>query len=98
MASIKKITGFLVLMLVLSFFQESFAQCAMCRATVENNVNEGASEEGKTIGAGLNSGILYLMCIPYILACVIAFMWYRESKKTKERRIKTLQILQNKLS
>ena len=65
--------------LLLVIDQDIFAQCAMCRATVENNLNSGAS----SIGAGLNSGILYLMAFPYILLSVIAFVWYRNYKKTK---------------
>ena len=59
--------------------QDIFAQCAMCRATVENNLKSGAS----SVGAGLNTGILYLMAFPYILLSVIAFVWYRNYKKTK---------------
>jgi hypothetical protein len=37
--------------------QDIFAQCAMCRATVESNVSSGES----SIGAGLNKGILFLL-------------------------------------
>ncbi|MBL3655427.1 hypothetical protein JL102_04745 [Fulvivirga sp. 2943] len=52
------------------------AQCAMCRATVENNVSNG--EIG--IGAGLNFGILYLFVMPYILISVVGYFWYKRSK------------------
>jgi hypothetical protein len=55
------------------------AQCAMCRASVENNI-----KEGRNIGAGLNSGILYLMAIPYIIFSTIAFFWYRSSRQKKQ--------------
>ena len=68
-----------VVALLLILDQDIFAQCAMCRATVENNLNSGAS----SIGAGLNTGILYLMAFPYILLSVIAFIWYRNYKKSK---------------
>ena len=53
------------------------AQCAMCRATVGSNVQSGESEVGK----GLNTGIFYLMSIPYIIAGTIGFFWYRYSRK-----------------
>lgn len=53
------------------------AQCAMCRATVGNNISDGAS----AIGAGLNNGILYLMVMPYIIIASIIFLWYRKSSK-----------------
>ncbi|GAA5022951.1 hypothetical protein GCM10011506_05430 [Marivirga lumbricoides] len=55
------------------------AQCAMCRATVENNVNNG--EAG--IAPGLNYGILYLFAAPYLLIMIIGFLWYKKSKKSK---------------
>jgi hypothetical protein len=39
--------------------------CSMCKAVVEN---ESEAFGGKqSIGAGLNSGILYLMAVPYLL-------------------------------
>lgn len=56
---------------------EVLAQCAMCRATLENNVSEGQIG----IAAGINFGILYLFVTPYIAISVIAFLWYRTSKR-----------------
>lgn len=57
------------------------AQCAMCRASVENNVSNGDT----SIGAGLNNGILYLFVMPYLMAAVIAFFWYKAAKKKKAK-------------
>ncbi|MHA7130039.1 hypothetical protein [Algoriphagus namhaensis] len=57
------------------------AQCAMCRASVENNVSNGDT----SIGAGLNNGILYLFVMPYLMAMVIAFFWYRSAKRKKSK-------------
>ncbi|NME69973.1 hypothetical protein [Flammeovirga aprica] len=57
-----------------------FAQCAMCRATVGNNISDGAS----AIGAGLNNGILYLMVMPYIIISSIVYLWYRKTQKEKQ--------------
>ncbi|WP_235954715.1 hypothetical protein [Cyclobacterium salsum] len=68
-----------VLMLVLTLPQV-VAQCAMCRATIENNVSNGDT----TVGAGLNLGILYLFLAPYLLLSVIAFFWYRKAKRKKK--------------
>lgn len=53
------------------------AQCAMCRATLENNVSNGSPG----IAAGINFGILYLFVTPYIAIAVIAIFWYRASKR-----------------
>ena len=38
------------------------AQCAMCRATLENNISNG----NVGIAAGINFGIMYLFFAPYI--------------------------------
>ncbi|AFL86265.1 hypothetical protein Belba_3782 [Belliella baltica DSM 15883] len=61
----------------------SFAQCAMCRASVENNVSNGDT----SIGAGLNMGILYLFIMPYMIAMIIGYLWYRNAKKRKAKFI-----------
>lgn len=58
------------------------AQCAMCRATVENNVSNG--DVG--IAAGLNTGILYLFVTPYLAIGVVAYLWYRNSKKDAKKK------------
>ena len=56
----------------------SNAQCAMCRATLENNVSQG----NPGIAAGINFGILYLLVTPYLaIACLFLF-WWRSSKRT----------------
>lgn len=60
-----------------------FAQCAMCRASVENNVSNGDT----TVGAGLNTGIIYLFIMPYLIAAIIGFLWYRNAKKRKSKFI-----------
>lgn len=75
---------FKILILVLATFFirfGAFAQCAMCRASVENNVSNGET----SIGAGLNNGILYLVVMPYLMAAIIGFLWYRSSKKKKAK-------------
>jgi hypothetical protein len=57
--------------------QWSEAQCAMCRATLENNISQG----NPGIAAGINFGILYLLATPYVAIGLIAFFWYRSSKR-----------------
>ncbi len=68
-------------LLVLLVHSASFAQCAMCRASVENNVSNGDT----SIGAGLNNGILYLFLMPYLIGGAIGFFWYRAAKKKKAK-------------
>lgn len=49
-----------LLALFLLFLQDTFSQCAMCKAVAEEEFEEqGAS--------GINAGIWYIMIIPYIL-------------------------------
>jgi hypothetical protein len=71
-----------LLFLMSSLFQASlYAQCAMCRAGVENNMNNGDA----SVGAGLNAGILYLLSMPYILIATVAFLWYRHARKNQQK-------------
>ena len=57
------------------------AQCAMCRASVETNVNE----DGIGFAAKLNTGILYLFVMPYLLAMIIGYLWFKKSQEQKKK-------------
>jgi len=72
---------FTLLFLVGATTTEVLAQCAMCRATLENNVSNG----NVGIAAGINFGILYLFSAPYIAIAVIAFLWYRTTRKNASK-------------
>ncbi len=76
-----KLKVFLLVFFTVGLQMASWAQCAMCRASVENNVSNGET----TIGAGLNNGILYLFVMPYLMAAIIGFLWYRTAKKRKAK-------------
>lgn len=69
-------------LLLLSF--NASAQCAMCRASLENNVSNG----NIGIAAGINFGILYLFAAPYTVIALIAFFWYRTSKSNSRNELK----------
>ncbi len=60
------------------FFLEGNAQCAMCRASLQNEANKAAAE-------GVNDGIVYLMAIPYILVAGVFYAVYRLKQKKKEK-------------
>jgi hypothetical protein len=70
-----------VIILALLSVNEALAQCAMCRATIENNVSAGET----AIGSGLNLGILYLFVTPYLLISVLAFLWYKKSRENAKK-------------
>jgi hypothetical protein len=61
----------------------TWAQCAMCRATVGSNLSEGRG----VIGTGINFGILYLLSTPYLLVAGLIYMWYRTGKKELKERL-----------
>ncbi|MBC7384321.1 MAG: hypothetical protein H7296_15250 [Bacteroidia bacterium] len=55
------------------------AQCTMCKTNIEN-----ARKDGHTmVGSTLNNGIMYLLVLPYAIAGVFGFIYY---KKYKERK------------
>jgi hypothetical protein len=68
---------FLIVSIIVSL--RSFSQCAMCKASVESNL-----ESGETKGAGLNDGILYLMSVPYIAVVVFGLFWYLQNRKKQQ--------------
>jgi len=68
------------IVLVFLFFVtvlELYGQCAMCRTTLENNISQG----NPGIAAGINFGILYLLVTPYLAIALIAFFWFRASRR-----------------
>ena len=68
----KTITFFL---LTFAFYLNANAQCAMCKAVVENGDAEMAE--------GLNNGIVYLMAFPYLLIGGLFYFIYRYKTKNK---------------
>lgn len=62
-----------IISLLLSEFVS--AQCAMCKAVVENG--------DESMAEGVNNGISYLMVFPYLLIGALFYTLYRYKKKTK---------------
>ena len=54
---------------------DAFAQCAMCRTTLESTVSNGRSN----IATGINTGILYLLAAPYLVVVAVAYFWWKNS-------------------
>ncbi|MFT6335561.1 MAG: hypothetical protein ACJATI_002316 [Halioglobus sp.] len=52
------------------------AQCPMCRAAAETNLQQGGTE-----GKGLNKGILYMLTLPYLLISTIGFLWWKNKRE-----------------
>lgn len=67
---------FLLILVLLFIALPAEAQCAMCRAVLEN-------EEGGAAAKGINNGIVYLMIFPYLLIGGVGYFIYR-MKRSKE--------------
>ncbi|MCF8430234.1 MAG: hypothetical protein K9G64_08895 [Bacteroidia bacterium] len=67
---------FYFLLFTCFFLLEGNAQCAMCRASLQNEAN-------KSVAEGVNDGIVYLMAIPYILVAGVFYAVWRLKQKKK---------------
>lgn len=77
----KQIVPFIVFLLLA---MDVLAQCSMCGAVASSNIDAG----GDT-GKGLNTGILYLMALPYILVGGITVIFFRKQIKEKIKRLRS---------
>jgi len=68
-----------LLLLQVAYSAASFAQCAMCRTSVESDLKNGNA----SIGTNLNTGIIYLMLIPYIALSLGAYFFFRKQINAK---------------
>lgn len=76
---------FLSLLLTVLCQAHALAQCSMCRASMENSL----SQDSDQFSSGLNTGILYLFIMPYLIIAVIAYFWYKASRKNGNRKRST---------
>lgn len=56
-----------------------YAQCPMCKAAVESS----QSTKVKSVGMGLNVGILMLMGAVYLILFSIGILWYKKYRRTQ---------------
>lgn len=64
-------TLWLIVLLLAALSEQALAQCAMCKAAAESDLQNNPNSVAK----GINDGIIYLMIIPYIL---MAFFFRKE--------------------
>ena len=70
---------FYILFILLNLFSLSIkAQCAMCKAAVEANLDAGGTK-----GAGINEGILYLMAMPYVAIIIFGLFYFLQKRNQK---------------
>ena len=70
---------FFLFLSVIFFASEVLSQCPMCKASVESSRRAGV----KSVGNGLNIGILMLLVAVYVFVFSIGMMWYRKYRKTQ---------------
>jgi len=61
-----------------------FSQCSMCKTTAESDLTNGGS-----IANGLNTGILYLMAIPYLVLMTGGYFFFRKQVDAKVKMLWT---------
>ncbi|MDZ4666662.1 MAG: hypothetical protein SGJ00_02145 [bacterium] len=67
----------------------SFGQCAMCKSNIEKAREDGGTNVGNT----LNDGILYLLVLPYAIAGIFGFVYYKKYKEKKAQNSNNINSL-----
>lgn len=55
------------------------AQCPMCKLSAESNLKSGGQA-----GRGLNTGIFYLLAMPYLAVGTVGYLWWRNKKRAEQ--------------
>ena len=63
------LTIVVALFLTVGISSLAFAQCSLCKSSAESSL-----KEGNTQAKGLNTGIMYLLIMPYLLVGGIGYM------------------------
>jgi len=68
----------LIIFVLFLFFQSYMllAQCPMCKQNVQSGI-----ESGGKVGLGLNSGIIYLLAVPYLIAAIFGYWYWKNRNK-----------------
>lgn len=74
----KKLNYWVLLFVSLMYNATIYAQgCAMCKTTVESNTDNGQ------LAKSLNTGILYLMAVPYLVLMLGAYFFFKKQIDAK---------------
>jgi hypothetical protein len=74
----KLLIRFLIVIVLWVYANAVSAQCSMCRAVPTSNHNHGGH-----VADGLNTGIVYLLIIPYIIISGLIIYFFREQLLAK---------------
>ena len=67
--------SFFIFLFLLINTIHSIGQCSMCTKT--------ATQLGEKAGLGMNSGILYLMLMPFAIILFIGYRWWKNNKESE---------------
>ena len=85
----KRLWAIAITLLVPAF---TWAQCAMCRTQVKNNVSNGET----TLAEGLNNGIMFLFFTPYVVLFIVIVLWFKFSK-VNEGKISLIERIKSQM-
>ncbi len=71
--------GILFFAFLFTFALNTNAQCAMCKAQLESN--DGG------VGNGINSGIIFLMIIPYFLLFAFLLLFFKGKFRSSFKKL-----------
>ncbi len=71
-----RLTRILILVALILLSEYAGAQCPMCKKAIETGMKEGS-----TVAKGLNSGILYLMVLPFLSFATFGFFFWKKARK-----------------
>ncbi len=54
----------------------------MCRGIVESTMANGRNN----VGVGLNTGIMYLFFMPYLIFACVGYLWYKKSHQARDEQ------------
>ncbi len=74
----KRVFVFIVVFGLILLTNDLFAQCPMCKTSLEE-----ARKNGSQVGNSLNNGILYLLALPYTIALVFGLLYWRNNRLKK---------------
>jgi len=70
----------ILMMSMYAFAGNVWSQCATCKAAAASRDASG----DLVVGSGLNSAILYLLAMPFLISAVIGIIWYRNRKQLEK--------------
>ncbi len=76
----RNILNLLLICILLFFGFDLIAQCPMCKMSAESNMQQGG-----TAGRGLNTGILYLLALPYLVVGTLVYLFRKNRSRLNQQ-------------